>query len=43
MALVLQPTAPGEALGTLATAGHPSTVIGHVETRAPSGAGVVIS
>ena len=43
MALVVQADRVGDALGTLAGAGHPSPVIGHVGPRVPGGPGVVIS
>jgi phosphoribosylformylglycinamidine cyclo-ligase len=43
MALVVQAGRAEAALEALAAAGHPSTVIGHVTSRAPGDAGVVIS
>jgi phosphoribosylformylglycinamidine cyclo-ligase len=43
MALVVQAHRAAAALDVLASAGHPSTVIGHVVARAPGGAGVVIA
>jgi phosphoribosylformylglycinamidine cyclo-ligase len=43
MALVVAEARAADALATLAAAGHPSTVIGRMERRAPGDAGVVIA